>query len=77
MHCGRTTLCPERSLLAHWYEPRRWVARAAVEALGTTVSAHAQRDGWGGEAAAGAIGEVAIALAYTVEEDRAVTPWCV
>ena len=41
-----------------------WVARAAAEALGTV----AVRVGDG-------IGEVAIALAYTVEEDRAVTPW--
>jgi len=44
--------------------PSEWVARGAAEALGTVAVKDATD-----------IGEVAIALAFTVEDDRKVTPW--
>lgn len=44
--------------------PSEWVARGAAEALGTVAVTDTDK-----------IGEVAIALAFTVEDHRQVTPW--
>ena len=44
--------------------PSEWVAKGAAEALGTVAIVDGDE-----------IGEAAIALAFTVEEDRQVTPW--
>ena len=55
-----------RSLVDALMSPSEWVARGAAEALGTVAVTDTDTD---------EIGEAAIALAYTVEEDRQVTPW--
>ena len=53
-----------RPLVDALMSPSEWVARGAAEALGTV-----------GVTDTDDIGEAAIALAFTVEEDRQVTPW--